>query len=392
MRYKVSSVANIYEVDPHAWEEMALTASAYSSYPWLSYVETHNDAQVIYLLAYQEDCLVASLPVYHFREKLPLYYDPGFLFSASENRRSNGHTMIAGTREGYISEMLTLSSVPAADRRDIAASLLAELRRQARADGDNCAILYMPDTTAELFAPFRREGDRLAVIDAQAVMNVPAGGLATYIEQMPASKRQLIRRDIRRFERSGCQFREMKLSQCYRQLGGLSAELLNKYGHEANASDEASRFGRQAEWIDDISTVMCAYLEDRIVGFAHFIEWQDILYARAIGFDYSIAHEAGLYFNLLYYRAVQYASEHGISAIDYGCGSYETKVARGARLRSLWGLLLDAPDSGVDEAETTEQERRRLRSYAELDPAVITGTVMRLSPDSARWARESKGA
>jgi predicted N-acyltransferase len=385
MPYRVTSVASIADIGTHVWDKLARSASVYSSGPWLRYVETHPDAQVSYLLASDGDRVAAALPVYCFQREVPLYYDPGFLFSDSGNGRSPGSVLVAGTREGYHSEVLIAESVPPPDRADIAAALVAELRRRSGGNGGTAAVLYLPDPDADLLASARESGDRLAVIDAQAVLDVPGDGLEAYLGGLSHNRRHMARREIRRFEKSGCGFRVGTLSECADRIGGLSAQLLNKYGHDADPEEESERFGRQAGLIDEISTVLCAYSGDTIVGFVHFIEWQDMLYARAIGFDYSAARTASLYFNLLYYKAVEYAAERGVKAIDYGCGSADTKVIRGARLRPLWGLLLDAPAPDVGAA----RERRELASFAELDPAVVTGTVERRSPEMARWAREA---
>jgi uncharacterized protein len=379
MQYRVTEVASIHEVGEHSWNDMTLTASVYSSYPWLSYVETHPDSHTSYVVSFIDDTPAAALSVNRFKGSVPLYYDPKFLFAPSGSERSNGDLIVAGTREGYISELLFANSIPSADRPEIARPLVEKLRKIALREDARCAILYMPDESADLLSRVRRTGDSLVVIDAAAVLNVPAGGLQEYLAHLPSARRQVVRRDLRRFARSGCYYQEMPLSRCREQIAGLSVQLLSKYGHEASATEEAARFGRQAEWVDEIGMVLCAFLGERIVGFAHFMEWGGVLYARSIGFDYSVAREAGLYFNLLYYRAIEYASERGIAKIHYGCDSYDTKVSRGASLQPLWGITLDVPGSAAGGPGSSELERARISTYAGIDPGFMTGSVTRMS-------------
>ncbi len=61
----------------------------------------------------------------------------------------------------------------------------------------------------------------------------------------------------------------------------------------------------------------------------------DTLYAKFFG---SAAPRED-YFPLAYARLIRYAIEHGYRRIEYGGGSHQAKLLRGARLRPAWGVL-----------------------------------------------------
>lgn len=62
----------------------------------------------------------------------------------------------------------------------------------------------------------------------------------------------------------------------------------------------------------------------------------DVLYAKFFG----AAAPRMDYFPLVYTRLIGYATEHGFRRIEYGGGSHQAKLLRGARLRLAYGVLL----------------------------------------------------
>jgi hypothetical protein len=369
--FELISVSRIGALGSSVWDRLAGRSSVYSCYPWLRYVETHADAEASYLVVQDDGRPVAALPRYVFTGKAPHFYDPASMFGTPPRRP----LVVGGTREGYLSEILLDETLSPQAQRTAATMLLAEIRRQVRADDGTGAMLYLPDHTVDLVAPLLANNDRHFVVDAEAVISVPDGGIEEHLGSLPARQRQF-RREIRRFERSGCETRVLRLADCYGELGELSAALLGKYGRVVDPVAEVDRFGRQAVETSDISTVLGAYLKSTMVGFAHFIRWGDTFYARSVGFDYTVARDASLYFNLVYYQAIQHSAAIGVRSINYGCDAFDAKTARGARLRPLWALLLDADRSGLANIDALGEGRTRLNGLAEFDPGVVTPTVL----------------
>lgn len=67
----------------------------------------------------------------------------------------------------------------------------------------------------------------------------------------------------------------------------------------------------------------------------------DVLYAKFFGTTEPRAD----YFPLVFTRLIGYAIEHGIRRIEYGGGSHQAKLLRGARLRPALGMLWAADES-----------------------------------------------
>ncbi|GAA3296758.1 GNAT family N-acetyltransferase [Dactylosporangium vinaceum] len=374
------AVPAIADVDAEAWTSIAGRSSAYSSHRWLQYVQTHTDADVVYLLARREGTVVAGLPSYLFPGDVPKFYDPQWLLR-DEWRGERRPVVLGGVREGYRSEILTSDTLPEPERDAAVALLLSQLRhRRARHDAI-AAILYLPDRALELLAPLLGPGDRRFVVDAEAVIAVPEGGLPAYLADLPGKRRATVRRDQERFDRSGCLLQESDLADCYADLGRLSAHLLGRYGRHVDPDAEVHRFQRQAASTAGMNRVFLARRDGRLVGFAHFLIQDDIMYARSGGFDYSIAREAALYFNLVYYTAIRYAAQRGVKFVNYGCDALQAKVFRGARLHPLWAVLIDADQCGLGHLDYAAAERRALAPIAALDDRVVTDTVRTWSPN-----------
>jgi len=354
------AVTTLADVDPADWNRLARQASVYSSYRWLRYVETHRNAVARYFLVRRGRELLAALPSYLFRADIPTFYDPTRLLGATRMAEPDRPVLIGGTREGYRSELLTSDALSEDERRTVVSLLLADLRRQGAEADALTAILYVPDHTVEFLAPCLRETDRLFVLDAEAVIAVPVDGLPAYLDRMPRHRRNTIRREMKRFAASDCRLEIHRLADCLADIGRLSVQLLGKYGRIADPDEEAHRFERQAAFTNELSRVFCAYRGDSMVGFAHFIQWRDTVYARSLGFDHDVSRQAALYFNLAYYSAIRYAAATNIRLINLGCDSFEAKVARGARLYPLWGILLDVDRAGLDHVDFTAFQRERL--------------------------------
>ena len=84
----------------------------------------------------------------------------------------------------------------------------------------------------------------------------------------------------------------------------------------------------------------------RAVGFMTFIEEGPVWWGRFPGFDYSVAPQVYLYFNLLFYHPIQLAINRGITSLAYSMGSYETKCSRGCSLRNFLAYVR-VPDDAV---------------------------------------------
>ena len=86
--------------------------------------------------------------------------------------------------------------------------------------------------------------------------------------------------------------------------------------------------------------------ENRLVAAAIGYRWRDTLYSRSVGLDYTRTHGSFAYFNLLVYKAIEYASRNGLNRLQLGLAS-PAKVERGAVVRPLWMAMVSDGDPGL---------------------------------------------
>jgi predicted N-acyltransferase len=94
----------------------------------------------------------------------------------------------------------------------------------------------------------------------------------------------------------------------------------------------------QERFLSQWSRVFVCTRGGRTIGFSLFYEFEHVLYARLVGFDYTRIGSCE-YFNVLFYAPLAYALEHGVERIHLGIESYEAKLGRGAQPRPLWCLV-----------------------------------------------------
>ncbi|MBA2695035.1 MAG: GNAT family N-acetyltransferase [Actinobacteria bacterium] len=362
----ITETDRIAEIDPALWDRLANRASLYSAHAWLDYVEQYGDCTPCYLLVHQGDRTLGALPTYRFAGNIPRFYDPEFLVPGAEPGRP---VLIAGTRQGYATEFLL---DPDLDEPTRAAALLALLDRLRAEPAELTALLYVPEDALALVRPHLAAQDRTFLLDARARLSVDPAGLAGYRAVVSDNTKARMRKEMRRFADAGCRAEVRSLSECHDQLGELSAQVLQRYGHPITAEGEAGRFAAQAATLDDLCQVILARQGNRIVGFTQFFGWNGVLFGRLHGLDDTMARSAALYYNLTYYQAIEFAAAHGYTTIDLGCDSYEAKVRRGARLDLLWGLALAPGWSAETITALARAGCARLDEFTSWDPGVHT--------------------
>jgi hypothetical protein len=282
---------------------------------------------------------------------------------------------VGGTRQGYATEFLIDPDAGAPERYAALGALLDRLRAEPAA---LTALLYLPEDSLTTIRPHLSEEDCVFLLDARARLRVPEDGLAGYREAVSNNTKARMRKEMRRFADAGCTAEVCRLSACHQSLGELSARVLQRYGHAMTAEAEGERFAAQARDLDDICHIVLARQEGRVVGFTQFFEWGEVLYGRLHGLDDTMARSAALYYNLTYYRALEFAAEHGFTTIDLGCDSYEAKVRRGARLDLLWGVALRPGWPAGIRASLADAGRARLAEFATWDSGARTPVASEL--------------
>ncbi|GGO82121.1 GNAT family N-acetyltransferase [Wenjunlia tyrosinilytica] len=369
----LTELGSIREVGARQWDALAGDAALYSSHLWLEYGEELRDSTARHLLASDGGRPVAAIPVHRFTGGVPHFYDPAVLFPDACPATTAEHPLLlGGTRLGYTSEVLVAPGTPSPLADEAVSTLLARFRALGAESGGLAALLYLTDSAVERLLPSLEPRDRLVMMDANAVLDIDPDGLEGYRKRFTARQFKSRRLEMRRYDEAGCRTLVLRLSECHEDMGPLSAQVLRRYGHLVTDEGESERFATQARLFDENCRILAAYQGDRMVGFTQFFFWGRTMYARSHGLDDSIGREAKLYFNLTYYKAVEYAAANGYGTLDLSCDAFRAKVTRGARLQPLWGLVLDAPWQGSALDRVRAEEAARRAEFAGFDPGVET--------------------
>lgn len=174
-----------------------------------------------------------------------------------------------------------------------------------------------------------------------AVFRVPGQSFDEYLSGFGKRRRDSIRWERRKIANAGVRigFEELT-SELSRQMLPLEAQLYAKYGHEVYPEEMARvlhesvirEYGRSAP-------VITARSAGVLRGYAAFIQVNKALYSRDTGYDYLWPTRLPLYFEVLFYSAIELAMKSGIQEIHYSYGSEDTKVSRGCDLLPRLGYL-----------------------------------------------------
>jgi uncharacterized protein len=174
-----------------------------------------------------------------------------------------------------------------------------------------------------------------------AVLQVRGQGFHDYLGGFGKRRRDSIRWERRKIAAAGVQIGcEELTSDLSRQMLPLEAQLYAKYGHHVYPEEMArilhnsviKKYGGSAP-------VITARAAGILRGYAAFIQVNKALYSRDTGYDYTWPERLPLYFEVLFYSAIELAMKSGVREIHYSYGSEDTKVSRGCDLRPRLGYL-----------------------------------------------------
>lgn len=165
-----------------------------------------------------------------------------------------------------------------------------------------------------------------------------------YVATLSRSNRNGVRRDLRRADAHGLTTEVVPLESVIDDVAGL---LGNVQGHHGDNPDAEAAAGYLRLCIHgDLEQIATAFVTRAVDGtpiaFALGYPWRDTIFMRVAGLDYERATPAGAYFESYFYAPIRHALEHGLTRIDFGGESLESKSRRGAQLHPRWALSVGA--------------------------------------------------
>jgi predicted N-acyltransferase len=160
------------------------------------------------------------------------------------------------------------------------------------------------------------------------------------VSQLPARARNVVRRERRRLADAGVTFSVEEMDPSLRRtVGRLEANLNHKYGGVFDDAAVRRLHDAVASCLGDRARYGISRLSDAACGSVLTMRWRDELHARTVGFDYELQGRLPVYFGLLFYGLIEYASETGVRRLHYSTGADRTKRSRGCRLVQQYAYL-----------------------------------------------------
>ena len=394
-------ISNAGTLDPFIWERLA-HPSLYLSSNWLrARSRTIKGAERFVLVTGVEGCPLVGVPAYligssshpGFNPARVLAIDdltdaeiesvPGAIDALAELRgmlRQRGGewtpSLVVSTPGRYGG--ISYGTGIAADAAHSALVAAVEaVERQARADEARsiCWLYFAEDEDPLLAATLHERGYLSVVVDAECYLPLRWDDFQGYLSSFPARYRYKIRHEMAAFDKAGGDVELRGGEALGPDLAQLELKWREKYGRTPPLADIIADYENLRSYLMPNLRVFVATLRGRTVGFTLFLQHEDIWYARFGGFDYSVGN-LFLYFNLLFYRPIQFFVERGVRLVHYSLKSYQAKASRGCLLKNViayvrppegWthvGDLLEIVDRAQRFRFDTIMSRRSMRGPA----------------------------
>jgi hypothetical protein len=224
---------------------------------------------------------------------------------------------------------------------------------------------FLPREAAErLVAADVVDPDEIILQDVAAVIDLQE--LGTFPDGLPASRRSSVRRDIRKFEKSGLRIEEGKISAALDYAAPMNAAVELQHGHTTSLRVYERAMEKQAKYLDDESVVFTVLdAEDRAVAYSLSFVWGTTLHVRLVGLDYERAESTGAYFHVTYTEPVLWAQERGLRFVDVGILALRPKVLRGGSLHPRFAVFRRADGRRLSRRAVEAASQRTLARVAE---------------------------
>ncbi|MDQ3822556.1 MAG: GNAT family N-acetyltransferase [Actinomycetota bacterium] len=379
------------DIDPGRWNALN-PASFRFSHPWLSYVAAGPfDAEPAFAVAEEDGAYVGGFAAYLIREEHFFLINPpkivlddgldalvGDFYSEEEHERAAAlRDELRELREASYPCAVCVSPfgyrVALETRRgrgDVLVGLLDRFEELAREWGARSkAILFVPTQGyEELETAAGRHGYRRAAIAARCVLDAAWPTFEAYVNSFGSDRRRKIKRELRCFDEAGLTLELLAGPELDEdllpELAALSACVQAKYGHRGDASREEAVLRSLLASLGEHTRFFIVRREGEPVSYMRGFEWGDTFHAASTGERHSaLGPRTYAHFKVGYYAPIEHAITHGLRAVDWGVGAYETKLHRGARLEPLTGFFAfdDRADDRVGELlELIDRAQNRL--------------------------------
>lgn len=348
------------DVSPLGWTRLTGPEDFFLSVDWMAVVESTAGAPMRYLTAHRGGELVAGLATVLAGPTAPWTLGrPDTLLTHSAREGMTGAAELLADLPGEPADLLLPALVcggrhlgrtrlllgPHALRQD-AVALIVRAEAVAREYGARSVCFpYLDETDAVVRAVLAERGYTHHTSGEFASLAVPPGGFGGYLDSLSAHRARRVRAERRAVAAAGieCVIEPLATGDVDR-LAALETELFAKYGMpDWDPRRSADILLTAAAVLGDRALVSLARQDGDIIGFGLLLTHGDQWFAHRAGFDYVRQGRLPLYYETLYYRPVELAARHGVTAIHYGIGSTEAKRSRGCVTHTQYSHLKRMP-------------------------------------------------
>jgi len=347
MSLVTSAVTSSSDLAIDGWDDLVLGHSThlpahglYTSTPWLRSFEFFGDWNQQYLVARNGATLVGGLTTHRVGARsgnvqvriedlftgLPV--SPEVLESIVPCRVAGG---LFDDRTGA----LTRSGLSLRERAEIIDRLFAEAEHTADGLGEKAVICRCVDASDTLLRwVLRRRGYAEFPGPRHLVLTPPAGGLEGYLASFSSRSRNNIRRQIRQLHDANITITVEPLTrELIASVLPLVDSLNKKYGLDTAAVDGRAALETARRVFKHDALAVVATVKERPVGFVEMLVHRGSAWMLQAGFDYEFQGKLPLYFGIMFYGLMDFASSNQFFRIDYTFGTEDAKTSRGCASR-----------------------------------------------------------
>ena len=159
-------------------------------------------------------------------------------------------------------------------------------------------------------------------------------GLEGYIASFSTRYRNMVRREIRKMRDANI---VMTVEVLTRELVAEVLPLIDhvnaKYDIKIDSEQERADLEMLRRLFKGNAYAVVARASGRPVGFVELILCRGSAWGNHVGFDYEFQGSLPLYFGVLFYGLMDFASSTQLSRIDYSFGAEDAKTSRGCTSR-----------------------------------------------------------
>jgi uncharacterized protein len=337
------------EIADEGWDELVLGAGPlpahglHVSTSWLRRYEVFGNFDPHYVLALEDGQLVGGLSAHRDSGDTRIRID-GALADGPPSQELTECVLpcrvVGGLTDGRTGASF-LPGLSLSERALIVDHLFAEAEGLAAVSGEKSVVCRSVDSGDLLLRSVLRSRGYIEIPGPHHLLLAPpAGALEGYIASFSNRYRNMIRREIRKLRDADVSITVEPLTrELVSSALPLIADLNHRYGVESDVDEARAELGMMRKMFKHDAYAVVARHDEQPVGYMDLIMYRNNAWANQAGFDYEFQGTLPLYFGVLFYGLMDFASANDLVSIDYSFATQHAKMSRGCISRPTLRLV-----------------------------------------------------